>query len=208
MNRNEVPTWALTKPGEYETRDGSKAVVEFRSGCPNGERRWVGYVVGLKGLYVWADDGSLDPRPDIEIIGPWIEGGLPFDCVLDPATADADLLRRFNDASKAGVEIDFKGKSSSNQHWCMIRWPYFNGLCVYRLRGSTADWTQPQPMSAELQKNATREPVPLSEHQRQQVCDIVAAAFDKWSHQGSSWSSDQVAQWMRAGMPADWRPEQ
>lgn len=64
------------KPGLWKTRDGRKAVVEFRTANPKTETPWSGYIENSGGFYSWRDDGVFVPGTcayAADIISPWTE---------------------------------------------------------------------------------------------------------------------------------------
>ena len=142
-NRDDIPAWPITNPGEYETRDGEKATVEFRTECPDEEFPWTGFIQTT--VEAWSDSGGFmsDRNTSRDIIGPWIDGGLPFDVVFDPAEDDNETASRFAAACEIGVGIECRYKESST--WNSVDTPRWRSDRAYRLAGSTAEWSPPEP---------------------------------------------------------------
>ena len=197
MDRADIPLWPINDPGTYETRDGraTEVVGKFSDGY------WVGVAYG--NLMTWSEDGLCSAiafyEPTGDIIGPWIEGGLPFDKILPAGNRDPELLRRFKDAAAAGVKIecalqekvfDETWEESDDEIWEVSDRPAWRRNLVYRLHGSIADIIC-TPASVE---KPDQSPAPLNE---QRVCEIVAAAFEKFA---TPVSLKAVASWLRNGM--------
>lgn len=193
MDRADIPLWPINEPGTYETRDGraTEVVGKFSEGY------WVGGTDD--DLMTWDDSGrqrvATDREPSGDIIGPWIEGGLPFDEILPAGERDPKLLRRFKDAHEAGVVIEFFEKVA--QRWRPV-YPGWHVGAAYRLHGSTVDIDR-TPAAAVVEHD--KSPPPVKE---QWVCDIVAEALEllAFVDESSTRSSqlNKVAAWLRNGM--------
>lgn len=59
------------KPGLWKTRDGRKAVVEYRTACPGAQYPWIGYIG--KRVMSWSDGGMefLHEKGGADLISPW-----------------------------------------------------------------------------------------------------------------------------------------
>lgn len=188
MDRSDIPLWPIKEPGTYETRDGraTEVVGKFSEGY------WVGGTDD--DLMTWDDSGrqrvATDREPSGDIIGPWIEGGLPFDEILPDGDRDQELLRRFKDAAAAGVGIECIDPEYNYDRWQVVP-PLWVQDRAYRLHGSTADIVR-TPSSAVAEPDQSHAPVT-----EQRVCEIVAAAFDKFA---TPVSLKAVASWLRNGM--------
>jgi hypothetical protein len=106
--------------------------------------------------FAWREDGKSVGDQNYDIIGPWIEGGLPFGVVFDPAVDGVDVKRRFVAAVEAGVHFEARDKLPSGK-WCGCGTPHWHINRVYRLAGSTAEPVTPQePELSPAQEAAVR----------------------------------------------------
>lgn len=211
MDRADIPLWSINEPGTYETRDGraTEVVGKFSEGY------WVGGTDD--DLMTWDDSGrqrvATDREPSGDIIGPWIEGGLPWDKILPAGERDPELLLRFSDAHKAGVKIECLCDYIHGDCWSVVDDPRWIGECSYRLHGSTAD-IERTPSAAQsahpvdpcrrgilIDVESDQSPPPVKE---QWVCDIVAEALEllAFVDESPTRSSQlsKVAAWLRNGM--------
>jgi hypothetical protein len=72
-NACQCKPFTINKPGEYETRGGSKAVVLGKHKVTN---IWIGYLANTTGTHEWVDNGERNSSrnyPFLDIVSEWKE---------------------------------------------------------------------------------------------------------------------------------------
>lgn len=130
--------FAVDGPGDYRTRDGRKAVVEYIASRSNEIRFSVGYIVGhIRGVVFWELDGKYD-RGVIsahDLVSKWVE---PLPIPPKPAALEPFLIENADPSQKprwchsesknGGVfyELDWRGKRVAEylavHGWRRVTW--------------------------------------------------------------------------------------
>lgn len=125
--------------GVWRTRDGKKAVVEYRTEADDECYPVCGYMLvsGSKQSHCWTDSGcfSLAGTSNYDLISKWYE--TPTE-ILDPATASPELLQQYKEAHAAGMQIEWWPKSGL-VGWQILKTPMWSHGYLYRPAGSNLE---------------------------------------------------------------------